>query len=369
MLTGIGNAIVLGGTVARGGTGLSVSNSTTMIMDADGEMLGIKIYPETNQHVSHVDMSVNFIGDHTAIHYQLGIYLDTTDIPDTGTPTLMGGLTAEVHGISGGAGTGAWLGGGTDPIELSTHADLVANTPYWLVLRIGASGGGLSGSVTVGLRGIASYYPTRLRIHNGTSWTAVAASAAQPNGYVIKVGTTYYGLPYATSVGSSAQTHIYSTNKQGISFKVGCKMYCRGVILSVATDPTPGELIVTCYGATTVHVHIPYASIVSTIAFFVFFDAPVELTPDAMTYIILSSPDSADNSNDYTLRTMAINANYISACSDDNFRMVVGTEEPPTTAVTTEYPCMWPIVCDMVADLDQAAAGGGAINLDKMGAL
>jgi hypothetical protein len=128
-------------------------------------------------------------------------------------------------------------------------------------------------------------------------------------------------------------------------------------------------LIVTCYGATTVHVHIPYASIVSTIAFFVFFDAPVELTPDAMTYIILSSPDSADNSNDYTLRTMAINANYISACSDDNFRMVVGTEEPPTTAVTTEYPCMWPIVCDMVADLDQAAAGGGAINLDKMGAL
>jgi hypothetical protein len=360
MIGGLGNAMVLGGVLGRYGGSNSVSNNTTIIMDADTEIGAIPFIPETDQHITHVDMLLNFIGDHTAIHYTLGIYADSADAPDTAT--LMGGLTAEVHGISGGAGTGAWLGGGTDPIELTTHADLVANTPYWLCLQIGVSGGGLNAGVTVGMRGLTiSPYPLRSKLYTGTWGTASTIRV----GYVVKVGSLYYGLPFDTSVATSSRPDIFvdtgNSRKQGISFKVGCKMYLRGILVTLTKTGTPENLDVYVYTGTTElwHEHINDLNIITAVPRFIWFTTPVPLAPDVMTYIILSQTGTS-TSHDYNLRVNAVPANYMSAAQDDNFRMVYGTETVPTTVSPTECPNMWPVVCDTAVDLDQEAAGAGA---------
>jgi hypothetical protein len=359
MISGVGNAIVLGGAIGRWGAAQAVNYNSTMIADANGEMLAIKFTPEANQHVTHVDMLLNWVGDLTAGEFKLGIYADAADIPDTGTPTLLGGLTAVFNGLSTAAG---WAGGGTNPIELTTHADLIANTPYWLVLaRTG--GTSLDGTHTVGMRGILSIgFPIRGRLHNGTSWTAVAASTVRM-GFIVKVGTSYYGLPFDTAGAASTAAHIYDTNKQGISFKTGNKMFLRGVLIELTkTGASPNDLIVTPYINTTAGSPVTkaQAGIITLVPFFVWFPTPIELTPDVITYVILSQ-SGTDTAKDYRLNQFTIPANYMSAVADDNFRLVYGTGTPPTTAMANEYPCMWPIITDMLVDLDQAAVGGGLL--------
>jgi len=100
-----------------------------------------------------------------------------------------------------------WCGGGTDPIELSTHADLTANTPYWLVIQR-TSGASLGASNTVATRGYASapIGPLRTRLYDGSNWNTTAV--IRGGGHVIKVGTRYYGVPL--SDGEPALKHIYS---------------------------------------------------------------------------------------------------------------------------------------------------------------
>jgi hypothetical protein len=350
MISGIGSSIALGGCLARvGAVETGTGNNTTMIIVADGQMLAIKFTPETNQHVTHVDMVLNYAGDLTAGEFTLEIDADTADTPDTAT--IMGAPTAHFHGLSTAAG---WAGGGTDPIELGTHADLVANTPYWLVLK--RSGGtNLSASLTVGLRGTGlTVYPMRARIHNGTSWTAVSASIAR-FGYIIKVGTLYYGLPFNAVATATSYTDIFDTNKQGIRFKTACRMFLRGVTLTVTKTGTPEPLIVTVYSNTTElgHVDVPIASIITNIPMFVYFPTPIELTPDVMNYIILSQAGTS-TSHDYELRQMTVPANYIGTVHDDNFRMVYGTSADPTALTVSEIECpgLFPMVTDMVTDLD-----------------
>jgi hypothetical protein len=132
-------------------------------------------------------------------------------------------------------------------------------------------------------------------------------------------------------------------------------MFLRGVLLDLFKTGSPDELTITVFSGTTElgHIHIPAASIISTVSMYCYFSTPIELTPDVMNYIILSQTGTS-NSHDYDIRQMTVNANYIGTAQDDNFRMVYGTSADPTalTVSQIECPSLFPIITDLATDLD-----------------
>lgn len=333
----------------------SLSVATNIRMDADGEMIACKFYADRTTAIDGIDWNVTVGGTVTDTNFTVEINADSSDAP-SGTP-----LGAASAAFAGPAATGL--------TGLNTFTDtgaLTLNAAYWAVLKR-ASGGSLSGTDYLEGRTEGTgnrFNGEKARHHDGTNWTNTTAVLAPCLIVFRHTGGTYSGTALTANQSSSAQTDIFSTNRQGIKVKYGAQVKIMGARLVATKTGSPSALEIVVYeGATEKYSdQIAAAEITSAVSFVVWFASPVLLAADTDIYVVLrQAADGGSDAADYDLRTWACNATYLNASMAPDMRMVAGTGDDPTalSVVTSECPWIQPIVVDPAAEFDTPAASGG----------
>ena len=334
-----------------GGFSGGFTNLTNIIIDAAGEKIGCRFYPQYyNDVVTAVDMFVTVVGDCSGITFTLQIEGDTAGEPDG---VAIGAATAAFAGPNVSGGAQQWLGGGTNPINLGASASLTINTPYWLVLSIAS--GTPDGTHSLQLRGsyTAQYIGngTRVRHHNGTNWTTTTSVASFAN-YIIKYNSgKLQGFSYCVAMARSAQNDIYvnsgSNQVQGLRIKLACKALISSVIVRATKTGTPNDLVCTIYEENTQKQTQSFDDALFTTAYShqIVFQTPVVLNANKNINIVFSQTGTSD-SNDWDIYTSVIPANYMSLMFTSGQGFIYGVLANPNdlTLSTTEFPFITPYV-------------------------
>jgi len=324
------------------------ANSTTSIMDADGEQLAFKIYPQTITPIVGVDLCLGIAGTVTDINFRIRIETDNADKP---SGTVLGAATPEFAGLA----ASGWTGLKT--LETNT-GNLTINTPVWVVFYR-SSGASLSASNNVATRGTASpaFSLPRSRHFNGTNWTTTAIGSGRL-GYVVKFSdNTYGGIPFTNIRGMPGGVpYIYSNNRQGVRLKFGSQIKIIGFITAINKGGTPNNLVATVFEGTTAKYSttIQSGAIVGNLTTPFWFESPISLAPLEDVYIVLNQESNGGNaSNYYALTAVPFDSTYFSAAMPPDMAFVYGTGDNPTlyTAPNDQIPYIIPLISDGVADL------------------
>jgi len=365
----IGRQIFLGGAAIIGSS--TVSATGALVMDADGEELAIKYFPQTTSPITDVDLSVNVVGDPTGINLRIRVESDNADAP---SGTILGATNNAISASFNHAADGFT---GLKALGEST-GNLTVNVPVWLILYR-FDGASLSGTNYFTFQGAnttvaINFEAIRNRVYTAGSWTGTTA-VLQRCGYVVKhLDDTYDGVPQISSLGSpSAATDIHSNYRHGIRLKSGSQIKLIGFLWYPTKTGSPNALVAAVFeGSALKHSNtILAANIITTVWMPVWFSSPVLLAADTNLYIVLGQEadagggvlgtDGGDDSNDYDSRVVAVSSTYRSAALPADVAFVYGTGDDPTayTVSNTDIPYIIPIISDPATDLDQAAAGGG----------
>lgn len=273
-----------------------------------------------------------------------------TDSSDTPSGVLVGTATA--------AFAGPVASGWTGEKALGSSASLSANTSYWLVIKVDAV-------TTLDASNLwTAQRSSNVRI-NGEKVKASADSGVtyptsfNGSGCIILVATgVYYGYPIDASIARSAQNDIFSTNRQGLRFKLGAPATLLGFLTRLNVAGTPSTLLVKVFTgdteSATYQTTIALADIETGIDTVIAFAGGASLPAGTYIYIILSqTADGGTDANDYDLYTWAINSSYVSAVEPTDWRFVAGASNTPSslTVVTGELPYLFPILTDPATEI------------------
>ncbi len=342
----------------------SLTTATGIVLQATTHQWGFKFYTGEAITVDAVDLRVRQIQTPVGVNLTLEIQTDSSDAP---SGTLVGTATTPTAAPTPGNGNEAWTSSVGGIWTLGSAASLSANTPYWMVVKVSSAttldATNFYQAKHLGTGTAGSSNRQHIRQHNGTNWTTTAEISAT-GVFVVRTSApdvSYRaGLPITASAAISAQSKIgVSSAKQGLKTRFGASVTLIGAKMELTkTGSTQGTLTVTVYeGATSKYSGTAaVGEVTSSVQMIVWFTSPVALTAGADIYIVLST-GAGDASNNYTLQTYAINSTYIGALLSPNTRMVAGTGTDPTafSVITTEVPCLAPIIVDPAADM---TAGG-----------
>jgi hypothetical protein len=340
----------------------AIASASNMVLNASGEMLGIRYWPESTSPITDVDLGVALTG--TSPNFTIGVYAEASgEIPDTATPTQLGTDTPAF----------AWSASGFSGLKtLGTNTgNLTINQPVWIVLKWSSgtinSGNFVQGRVYGGTI-IAATLNWRYRHHNGTNWTTTAAVSNFPMVIVKHADGMHSGCAFTANRAASAAPDIFvnagTTQVQGIKFRSGSQIIVRGIRIALTKTGSPNDLTFSVYEGDTqkFSTTVGAAYLLSSTAsgHDIFFPSPIIIGADTDIFILLSQTGTSD-SNDYDVNTAVINSAYIDAVMPPHFRFVYGNGTVPSalTVSTTEFPLMWPLIDDAAADLDMAGGAGG----------
>jgi len=332
--------------------------SSSHNMDADAEMIAWKHFPQSASPITHIDIHANIGGTITDTNFTVEVQSDSADAP---SGTLLGTASAEWAGIA----ADGWIG--EKALATDTGA-LTIGVPVWIVVKR-SSGGSLSATDFFAFRTTAIRKGLeKLRHHNGTNWTTSAAQLATPIAVVKHSNGDYVGHPITAINAASGEADIFGTNRLGLKMRFGCQVKIQAIKCQISKTGSPANLECVIYEGSTekYSTSIAAAVLVNSDEAIFWFSSAVLLAANTDIYIILrQASNGGDNSNDYDLRSFAVNAAYIDAIVPSNWRMVAGTGDDPTafTVQTDEVAVMLPILVDTALDLDETASGGGGAAL------
>jgi len=336
----------------------SVSSGTAIIINDAAERIAYSFKPHKTMTVTDVDMLTYQVGNITGVNFKMRFETDNAGVP---SGTVVGAETAAFAGVNT---TGANYRP-TGLQALGSSAVLTINVTYWLVLWVDSGTPDASNYIQGARYGARSNGET-LRHYDGINWTNTTV-VTLTGLFIVKEGVNYHGFaPNAYSISRTTRTDIFSTNKQGIKFRVGVLNTLVGISFIVTKSGSPNNLVVTVYeGSTSKYTQtMLVADIPIQATNKCYFSSPVQLAKDTDCYIVLSQEsDGGSDTADYDLYIYPIDSTYINAMMPANYRFVYGTASDPTTlsVSTTEIPGLVPIIFDPETELDCAAGGGGMI--------
>lgn len=332
---------------------------TTHRMDSDDDLIGCKFFTQSTSGIVAVDWNLTVGGTVTDTNFEISIQADNSDAPD-GTP--IGAVTAA---FAGAAATGFF---GSQDLGTPT-GNLAINTPYWVVIAR-ESGGSLSGTDYIETRITSDGRANRekARFFNSTDWTTVTANSNACTFVLEHANGTFSGWPQTAAAASSAQDDIFGDDGLGVRYKTGSKIVLQGWRAAFAKAGSPNNLeFATFVGSTLTDTCTVTAATVASLDFVeCWIASPPTIAADTTFYGVLrQASDGGDGSNDYDMRTMAIDGDYVGAVLPADYRLCQFPDnDDPTSSpscVDTEVPTMAPIILDPAAHLDEAAGGDGRI--------
>jgi hypothetical protein len=319
-----------------------------------------------------------------------------------------------------------WAGGGTNPLALGENTgNLTHGGLYWLVIKETGTNPDASNYIqayrTYGNQFVGADV---VKLDDGSNAWSHATAITSAGAFVIKnVAGNYYGLcAQSTNASMTGATHIYDNYRQGLKYS---QHYLVGVYGFFTKAGSPTDLNVKVYNGSTLLCtdSIPAGTVPNGAFIFIPLATPQLIPADATVYIIFvqkgtDETDGGDNSNDYTISCITYHPTYYTSIkADGNYVGVHGTDTDPTalTVIANNIiPLMAPAVIDTLTGIDSdlpavgnvteddtvngvtgtyheateaevqsgvtfgadealtgtyAGGGGGAINLDKMGAM
>lgn len=318
---------------------------STGALNGSTKRIAWKIFPKSALAISKVILYASVTGSTSGMNWKMGVFADSSDAPGS----QLGGYTSDfTHTASG------W----SALLSLTTDTGpLTVGTPVWIVLEWSS---GTAPSAGNDLR--ARYWATsqdreanKLRHFNGTDWTTVAAiSASSLTGYELSDGSQeLWGANFTG--GTSGVTDIFSTNKQGIRFKIGSQIVVDAVSVRVDKVGTPGTLTARLYRGSTEIASTPaydQSYILDGAHTLLVFSTPVVAGPGELLYITFENSGASD-SNDYDIQGFSAPSGALRGLVPPNWDFISGSGSDPTsyTVSSTWVPFTSLFCSDLSEDL------------------
>ena len=347
-------------------SGVAESGATGMVIQGATQKMAIKFYATSANALVGADVNLKGTGTLTGISVKFDIETDSSDAP---SGTILGAVSGTATPAAGGF-TGLLTFG-------SNTGALTLNTPYWLVV---SDGGGTaptsSNYYQLQYSSTTQVIGNRERDYNGTNWTTVTPTFGDAV-YILKdTAGNYYGFP-ATATAVASTTHLYTTTREGVKWRMGAASTIIGVRARVTFAGSPSPLALCLMtggsgGAVIDYVELPAANLVDNNT--VTFMFPASHTLSAGTYYYLIAHQDAGgggnvcqdagggtSSNYYALTDNIWSATYYPAGSAVNFVGVSGTStDPGSLSTITNSPVIVPIFADPYTSL---SAGSSSVTV------
>lgn len=333
-----------------------VYDTSTLILDADGEEIGLKYYPPTTSPITNIDVYFSVTGTVSGINFRFRVESDSSDTP---SGSVLGAATAEFAGPA----SSGWNGLKSLASDTGT---LTLNVPVWIIVYR-SSGGSLDSSNKISLRGYSNIIGIgpipRGKLYSGSWGSAQAYRIA----FVAKhADGTLGGFPIHNMVTTpTVATHIYGDYYHGVKINTPVAFNLSGFVYRLAKAGNPNSLVAKVYIEDTLVATqtILSSSLITQVETWIYFDSPIKLPANKNCYIILGQEsDGGDNSNDYTTYTIVTRAELLTAAAPTNIRFVygdwsvAGSVPSGLTVSTTELPYIIPFGNDLSSGL--AMEGG-----------